>query len=409
MYFPSIAVNRTLLTWFLRVLRWARGSASRVLILLSWVIRSIRLYPQTSDCHGQHGYTTVFGDGVSDIHKELDVDGSKPDSTMSEDGIHACKETLQHGSSYLPPTPFFAMASGPSSIPPVENLPSDFLPDYPAAAASSVNKTVDTSSVELDSNQDTSAPFEPIVSLPSWLSPSLPDDVSSARYQPKPPSSVAFYSEFLLLLYIALYRRKESISLVINPFTVSFQSKWVILLPTPCWFLSKWTFSEADPSGWERYVHPVGQLYFCSVNLIKPEDKDKDQSWRSWQYLTDANLYNEDIRREIEKLCAYLDVEILLHLGNLPIKFQVVIYYYDNSYGYYMVTTDPESRCIFWLSKKDLAEDLKFDLMDRITSPAHLSMYLPALLYLRYLHDNRTVYGFPILEPLGTFPSLRRV
>lgn len=195
MYFPSIAVNRTLLTWFLRLLRWARGSANRVLILLSWVIRSIRLYPQTGDCHGQHGYTAVFGDGVSDIHKEPDVDGSKPDSAMFEDGIPACEETYQHGSSYLPPNPFFAMASGPSIIPPVEDMPSDFLSDYPAAAASSVNKTVDTSSVELDSNQDTSAPFEPIVSLPSWLASSLPDDVSSARYQPKPPSSVAFYSE----------------------------------------------------------------------------------------------------------------------------------------------------------------------------------------------------------------------
>ncbi len=52
MDFAYAAINRTFRT-FTRLLQWDKGSTSRILILLSWVMRILGLYQKSDDGRGQ--------------------------------------------------------------------------------------------------------------------------------------------------------------------------------------------------------------------------------------------------------------------------------------------------------------------------------------------------------------------
>lgn len=133
--------------------------------------------------------------------------------------------------------------------------------------------------------------------------------------------------------------------------------------------------SDIVPPGWKPYIHPEGRPYFCYDE--RPGELSCssyiEHSDQSWQYVTDADLYTEDTWLEVELLCHHLRVVIDRIRNLLPSKFQIVIYNYENTYGYYMVNVDPGSQCLFWLTEKDVTHDLEFESITSITSPAHLS------------------------------------
>lgn len=185
-------------------------------------MRSVGLYQKSDDQRRQ----LKAVDGASGLDEKPGVRKSKSDATTPEEG---CKETLRHESLRSLSSPFFATASEPSYIPlrtiviekphieedavdpllvkpPIEKRSVDSLFVMPPIGEHAMDTFlpkdgVESSSVELELNLDNAK----LEFIPEWCTPSLPDDILSARFHPKSPSSVALNSGYCIaVLYCTL-------------------------------------------------------------------------------------------------------------------------------------------------------------------------------------------------------------
>ncbi len=103
-------------------------------------------------------------------------------------------------------------------------------------------------------------------------------------------------------------------------------------------------------------------IYFTSIAI--------QNEW--WTVLTDVNLYDEAIYNNVQKYRSLLRDEICRHKEMFSFAFTAVIYNDDETYGYYMVGTT-----IFWLSKKNIEEDLKSEKIGQVASPVPCIRTMP--------------------------------
>lgn len=186
-------MSNTLRTWFLRLLRWAKGSAHRIILLLSWVIRSLGIYRKPGPRNDQPGkgiqHLTTAIDCAAGICIAPDMSDGNSDLATLEDEALSGKETLQHGSPCSSSISFIETGSEASSVSlqakvgdqrSVEEKLANSSSEIPTASA--VTNVAETISVNL-----------------RWLTeqtlhPVQPDVVLFARGRPVIPSSVVIFS-----------------------------------------------------------------------------------------------------------------------------------------------------------------------------------------------------------------------
>lgn len=134
-------------------------------------------------------------------------------------------------------------------------------------------------------------------------------------------------------------------------------------------------------------MHPEGRPYFCSEELENA----------LWRFLTYEDLSTSSTYDRIQTYRSHLQDGICRHAEELTFHFHVVIHHDGCNFRYYMIKTDPKSRCLFWL------HDVK-----AFATPPRLSAYLLRLHLFHSLFDDRALHGFPMLASLHAFPTFHR-
>ncbi|THH07421.1 hypothetical protein EW145_g3391 [Phellinidium pouzarii] len=89
---------------------------------------------------------------------------------------------------------------------------------------------------------------------------------------------------------------------------------------------------------WESFTNPEGQVYFKN-------------SYHKFVYLTEADLYDVQIRENIELVMTEIEKRASDFGKELPTKIEVLLEFEDDFWSYYMI--DLDRCCIFWLDYYD--------------------------------------------------------
>lgn len=127
--------------------------------------------------------------------------------------------------------------------------------------------------------------------------------------------------------------------------------------------------SDDPVPDWKLLIQPEGQPYFrnASERLM-------------FRYLTEANLFEDHVRKEINRFVWEFETRARKHKAIMPrfsSQIEVVLQVTKELWLYYMV--DVEHRCIFWMDECEFDSVLPPDF--GIGRVEHLRGFMPAVIY----------------------------